>query len=182
MSPTIFLPNERMSALCYDPARPLDVLAWPFLTFVAVLMISFVVQSLQFDKPGRTMAKIAGTILVVAYVGLLGSFTIQMRWFEGRLSGPAAARLPGRDGQGGRHGCLRVRPARRPPQALAQPQPEARRSKGPSAAWCSASGRGLDRRGDRPIRAPCSDLRLVRGGSSSAVVGAVAQLGDLWSR
>jgi phosphatidate cytidylyltransferase len=50
-------------------------------------MLSFVVQSLQFEKPGLTMAKIAGTILAVAYVGLLASFTIQMRWFEGPHQG-----------------------------------------------------------------------------------------------
>jgi phosphatidate cytidylyltransferase len=74
-------------ALLYDPGRPLDVLAWPFLTFVAVLMTSFVVQSIQFAKPGRTMAKISGTVLAVAYVGLLGSFTIQLRWYEGRHQG-----------------------------------------------------------------------------------------------
>ena len=80
-------PNERIFDLSYDLARPLNVLAWPFLTFVAMLMISFIVQSLQFDKPGRTMAKIAGTILTVSYVGLLGSFTIQMRWFEGDYQG-----------------------------------------------------------------------------------------------
>jgi phosphatidate cytidylyltransferase len=84
---TLHDPLEGISALGYDPARPLHVLAWPFLCFAAVLMISFVVQSLQFEKPGRTMAKIAGTILAVAYVGLLGSFTIQLRWFEGRLQG-----------------------------------------------------------------------------------------------
>jgi len=78
---------EGLSSLSYDPAQPLTVLASPFLCFTAVLMISFVVQSLQFDKPGRTMAKIAGTILAVAYVGLLGSFMLQMRWFEGRLQG-----------------------------------------------------------------------------------------------
>ena len=46
-------------------------------------MVSFVVQSVQFEKPGRTMATIAGTVLAVAYVGLLGSFIIQMRWFDG---------------------------------------------------------------------------------------------------
>jgi phosphatidate cytidylyltransferase len=74
-------------ALLYDPGRPLDVLAWPFLTFVAVLMTSFVVQSFQFAKPGRTMAKISGTVLAVAYVGLLGTFTIQLRWLEGRHQG-----------------------------------------------------------------------------------------------
>jgi phosphatidate cytidylyltransferase len=80
-------PNERIFALSYDLSRPVNVLAWPFLTFVAMLMISFIVQGVQFNKPGRTMAKIAGTILVVSYVGLLGSFTIQMRWFEGEYQG-----------------------------------------------------------------------------------------------
>ena len=75
------------SALLYDPGRPIDILAWPFLTFIAVLMACFVVQSIQFARPGRTMAKISGTVLAIAYVGLLGSFTIQMRWFEGRHQG-----------------------------------------------------------------------------------------------
>ena len=78
---------ESEFALLYDPGRPLDVLAWPFLTFVAVLMTSFVVQSIQFARPGRTMAKISGTVLAVAYIGLLGSFTIQLRWIEGRHQG-----------------------------------------------------------------------------------------------
>ena len=63
------------------------MLAWPFLVFVAVLMTSFVVQSFQFAKPGLTMAKISGTVLAVSYIGLLGSFTVQMRWFEGHLQG-----------------------------------------------------------------------------------------------
>src|SRR5205807_6997760 len=30
---------------------------------------------------------IAGTVLAVAYIGLLGSFIIQLRWFEGRYHG-----------------------------------------------------------------------------------------------
>jgi phosphatidate cytidylyltransferase len=82
-----YIPDDQVSALFYDPGRPLDVLAWPFFAFIAVLMTTFVVQSLQFATPGRTMAKISGTLLVIAYVGLLGSFTIQMRWFEGHLQG-----------------------------------------------------------------------------------------------
>src|SRR5262249_13281858 len=69
-------PQDGASALLYSPARPVEVLSWPFLAFVAVLMTSFVVQSLQFTKPGRTLAKIASTVLAIAYVGLLGSFTI----------------------------------------------------------------------------------------------------------
>jgi phosphatidate cytidylyltransferase len=71
----------------YEPSEPISILSWPLLTFVGVLMVCFVVQSIQFKKPGRTMSTIAGTILAVAYVGLLGSFTIQMRWFEGPLHG-----------------------------------------------------------------------------------------------
>ncbi len=76
-----------LSALDYDPAGPLNVLAWPFLTFTAVIMLGFLIQGLQFERPGRTMAKIAGSILAVAYLGLLSSFTLQMRWFSGHHQG-----------------------------------------------------------------------------------------------
>jgi phosphatidate cytidylyltransferase len=82
-----YVSADGASALLHDTSRPLDVLSWPFLAFVAVLMTSFVVQSFQFATPGRTMAKISGTVLAVAYVGLLGSFMVQMRWFEGRFQG-----------------------------------------------------------------------------------------------
>ena len=71
----------------YDPSAPILVMAWPLWTFVAVLMAAFVSQSLQFRRPGATMATIAGTILAVSYVGLLGSFIIQMRWFDGPYHG-----------------------------------------------------------------------------------------------
>jgi phosphatidate cytidylyltransferase len=70
-----------LSALRYDPAQPMAALAYILLCFVAVVMVIFVVQSLQFEKPGRTTPRVAGTIFVVGYVALLGSFIIQMRWF-----------------------------------------------------------------------------------------------------
>ncbi len=75
------------SLLAAEPPDPLAVLSWPLLTFVGVMMVSFVVQSIQFVKPGRTMATIAGSLLVVAYIGLLGSFVVQMRWLEGPYHG-----------------------------------------------------------------------------------------------
>ena len=77
----------------YDPTASVEVMAWPLWTFVAILMAAFLSQSLQFRRPGQTMATIAGTILAVAYVGLLGSFMIQMRWFDGPYHGliPLAA-------------------------------------------------------------------------------------------
>jgi phosphatidate cytidylyltransferase len=74
-------------SLLEEPLQPISVLSWPLLAFTGVLMVSFVVQSVQFCKPGRTMMTIAATILVDAYVGLLGTFIIQMRWLEGSLHG-----------------------------------------------------------------------------------------------
>jgi phosphatidate cytidylyltransferase len=73
--------------MAYDPLSPVNSLAWPLMTFVAVVMATFIVQSAQFNRPGATMATIASTVLSVAYIGLLGSFVIQMRWFEGPYHG-----------------------------------------------------------------------------------------------
>lgn len=70
-----------------DPLAPVDALAWPFLAFTAVIMAAFISQSLQFRKPGQTMATISGSLLAVAYVGLLGTFLIQLRWLEGAYHG-----------------------------------------------------------------------------------------------
>jgi phosphatidate cytidylyltransferase len=64
----------------YDASAPIHSLSWPLWTFVAIVMFAFIAQSAQFERPGRTMATIAGTVLAVAYVGLLGSFIIQFRW------------------------------------------------------------------------------------------------------
>ncbi len=73
--------------LPYDPLAPVSVLGWPLLAFVGVVMVTFLAQSIQFQKPGGTMTTIAGTILALAYVGLLGTFIVQIRWFEGCYHG-----------------------------------------------------------------------------------------------
>jgi phosphatidate cytidylyltransferase len=77
----------------YDPTSAIEIMAWPLWTFVAIMMAAFLSQSFQFRRPGQTMATIAGTVLAVAYVGLLGGFIIQIRWFEGPYHGliPLAA-------------------------------------------------------------------------------------------
>jgi phosphatidate cytidylyltransferase len=79
--------SAQPALLATEPPHPIAVLSWPLLSFVGVLMVSFVVQSAQFVKPGRTMATIASTLLVVAYIGLLGTFVLQMRWLEGPYHG-----------------------------------------------------------------------------------------------
>ena len=85
--------GRRRTPPAFDPAAAVLVMAWPLWTFVAILMAAFLSQSLQFRRPGATMATLGGTVLAVAYVGLLGSFIIQMRWFEGPYHGliPLAA-------------------------------------------------------------------------------------------
>jgi phosphatidate cytidylyltransferase len=88
--PHVAIPNghsDRIPALDYDPAGPMAVLAWPFLGFATVIMATFIVASARFTGPGDTMGRIAATILAVGYPGILGTFILQMRWFEGHLQG-----------------------------------------------------------------------------------------------
>lgn len=87
LSAEVYALPQFAGRLAYDPLAPVHALAWPLLAFVGVLMVTFVAQSVQFQKPGATMATIAGTMLAVAYVGLLASFVIQMRWLDGTYHG-----------------------------------------------------------------------------------------------
>jgi len=91
-APHIVNEVERWSAppgvnIRHDPLAAVNVMAWPLCGFVAVVMVTFVSQALRFKQRGTTMATIAGTILAITYVGLLGGFIIQMRWLEGRFHG-----------------------------------------------------------------------------------------------
>ncbi len=71
----------------HDTLRPITVMGWPLWAFVSVLMVTFVSQSVQFKRGRATMATISGTVLAIAYIGLLGGFIIQMRWLEGTYHG-----------------------------------------------------------------------------------------------
>lgn len=71
----------------YDPLGPVSALGWPLLAFIAVAMCAFLSESLRFEKPGGTLATIAGTLFGVSYIGLFGSFVIQLRWFDGPYHG-----------------------------------------------------------------------------------------------
>jgi phosphatidate cytidylyltransferase len=79
--------SELSGRIGYDPLAPVHALAWPLMAYAGVVMLTFVAQGVQFESPGGTMATIAGTVLGVTYVGLLGSFLIQMRWLEGPYHG-----------------------------------------------------------------------------------------------
>ena len=151
--------HDGLPALRYDPARPQAALGYIFLCFVAVIMVSFVVQSLQFEKPGRATLRIAGTIFVLGYVGLLGSFIVQLRWFEGKHEGLIAllflvAAAKGADTGAytvgrlcGRH---KLWPALSPHKTI----------EGAVGGLVFAVGASLARRGDRPLRARNAGAQL----------------------
>lgn len=73
--------------VAHDALGPITVMGWSLWAFVAVVMVTFVSQSIQYRRGRATMATISGTILVIAYIGLLGGFIIQMRWLEGKFHG-----------------------------------------------------------------------------------------------
>jgi phosphatidate cytidylyltransferase len=66
---------------------PVESLGWPFLVYVGVVMVAFVIQALQYERPGRVISVLAGTCLALTYVGLLASFVIQLRWVDGKFHG-----------------------------------------------------------------------------------------------
>ncbi len=78
---------QHIARSAYDPLAPVNALAWPLLAFASIVMVTFIAQSLQFVKPGVTMTTIAGTVFAISYIGLLGSFIIQMRWMDGPYHG-----------------------------------------------------------------------------------------------
>jgi phosphatidate cytidylyltransferase len=81
------LHDERYSQLAIALGDPLSVLAWVFVVYIGVVMSCFALEGLQFERPGRSVSTIAGSIFAITYIGLLGSFMIQMRWLDGRGSG-----------------------------------------------------------------------------------------------
>jgi phosphatidate cytidylyltransferase len=81
--PSLVASLNGLPASAQTPAVMMDPfhhLAWPAWAFVGVLMATFLSQGIQYRGPGTTAATLSGTVLVVAYVALLGSFALQHRW------------------------------------------------------------------------------------------------------
>jgi phosphatidate cytidylyltransferase len=54
--------------------------------FAAVVLAAFLLEMATFVEPGHSVARISLTLFIVAYLGVLPSFLVQLRW----LPGPAA--------------------------------------------------------------------------------------------
>jgi len=78
---------QHVGRAAFDPLAPVNALGWPLLTFATIVLLTFLAYSVKFDQPGGTMTTIAGTIFAVSYIGVLGTFLIQMRWLDGAYHG-----------------------------------------------------------------------------------------------
>ncbi len=80
-------PAHIWSALPGLPAAPgVDSWHWILGAFTVVVLASFLVEMASFREPGGSVERIALGIWVVAYLALLPSFLIQLRWLEDRDS------------------------------------------------------------------------------------------------
>jgi phosphatidate cytidylyltransferase len=61
-------------------ATNLDPWAWVAGAFAAVVLAAFVVEMAVFQMPGESVAHLSLTIWIAAYLGLLPSFLVQLRW------------------------------------------------------------------------------------------------------
>lgn len=162
----------------YTPSSSIQVMAWPLWAFVATLMGTFLAQSLRYRRPGSTTATIAGTTFVVAYVGLLGGFIIQMRWFPGPYHGlvPLAALVATAKGADiGAYTIGRIMGRHKLWPALS-PNKTIEGSIG-GLAFAVAGSLLVSLIAGRFLHAPCLDRVAAIG--FGLVVGAIAQLGDL---
>jgi phosphatidate cytidylyltransferase len=65
---------------------------WIASFFAGIVLVAFLVEMATFQEPGGSVVRIALTVWVVAYLGLLPSFFAQLRWLDGTAGGQSADR------------------------------------------------------------------------------------------
>lgn len=60
-------------------------LVWAFATLTGLLMLAFMVEAAAFREPGGTVIRLSSTFLVVAYLGGLACWLLQLRWLPGHV-------------------------------------------------------------------------------------------------
>ncbi len=69
------------------PAPRLEAEPWPWIggTFAAIVLAAFLVEMAAFREPGEAIVRVALTVWIAAYLGLLPSFLVQLRWMSDPL-------------------------------------------------------------------------------------------------
>ena len=65
-------------------SEPAKVNSWLWIgsVFIGIVLAAFVVEMVLFQQPGDSVTRIALTVWLVAYLGLLPSFFAQLRWLD----------------------------------------------------------------------------------------------------
>lgn len=83
--------------LAHVPLKTIRISAdpwdWILSTFICVVLGVFLVEMASFEKPGVSVPRMALTLWLVAYVGLLPSFLTQLRWIHDVKRGSVALAL-----------------------------------------------------------------------------------------
>lgn len=78
----------------YPPSCPIGELGWIVLAFAAAVMAVFVAEMRVYQAPGHSVTRIALTIAIIAYAGLLASFLVLLRgWHNNRIGMAALASM-----------------------------------------------------------------------------------------
>src|SRR5262249_6902738 len=98
-------PQRPAAWLCYASVAAMVLANWPAHvfggpaawmwvtgTFTVVVLSSFLVEMATFREPGASVARIAQSVLIAAYLGWLPSFLLQLRWPAAETNGEAARR------------------------------------------------------------------------------------------
>jgi phosphatidate cytidylyltransferase len=64
---------------------------WIIATFVGIVLLAFLAEMATFREPGDSVTRIALTIWITAYLGLLPCFLIQLRWQNWDTTGKLAS-------------------------------------------------------------------------------------------
>jgi phosphatidate cytidylyltransferase len=73
------------------PAALADPWGWIAGAFAAVVLAAFLCEMAVFREPGQAVTRIAMTLFIAAYLGLLPSFFAQLRWLGPTRATPALA-------------------------------------------------------------------------------------------
>ena len=71
------------------PHVPTDPWHWVLGSFTLVILAAFVLEMIAFREPGESVTRVAVTVWLAAYLGLLPGFLIQLRWQPAEAAAPS---------------------------------------------------------------------------------------------
>ncbi len=86
---TVVLANWPAHLLGSDRSDPWH---WILGAYVGAMLVAFLVEMACFQAPGGVVMRLALSLWIVAYLGLLPSFLFQLRWLPGEAGSSGAAR------------------------------------------------------------------------------------------